>query len=257
LGTATNDHVDLFSNGLVRGRLSNLDEFFIGTTATALPGDLMNSVGNSTFLWAVNGYTNFNGGATYGLRFNGAAGDWGSAQGEQDNNQSGEAAVAGLYAATAGRGVIGQKNAGGLGWGGLFLEDLGYTGFFGVASDQSVKKNIQPIKNALAKLLKLEGTTFQYTLPFLGGDDVYYGFLAQNVESVFPEMVKEKDFRPMQARALRFNYANPELYKIKAVSTSSLIPVLVEAIKEQQKMIEELKKQNEGMQKKIEALEKK
>jgi hypothetical protein len=65
-GTLSNDHVDLVSFGTVRGRLSNLGEFFIGTTNTVLGGDLMNSVGNATFPWAVNGYTNFNGGGIYG-----------------------------------------------------------------------------------------------------------------------------------------------------------------------------------------------
>jgi hypothetical protein len=54
------------SNNIVRGRLSNLGEFFIGTTNTALAGDLMNSVANATFPWALNGYTSFNGGAVYG-----------------------------------------------------------------------------------------------------------------------------------------------------------------------------------------------
>ena len=56
----------MVSNNIVRGRLSNLGEFFIGTTVTALPGDLMNGVGNVTFPWAVNGYTNQNGGGVYG-----------------------------------------------------------------------------------------------------------------------------------------------------------------------------------------------
>jgi hypothetical protein len=66
LGTTSNDHVDLVSSGTVRGRLSNLGEFFIGTTNTTLTGDLMNSVANAVFPWAINGYTNFNGGGVYG-----------------------------------------------------------------------------------------------------------------------------------------------------------------------------------------------
>jgi len=65
-GTVSNNHVDLISNNLVRGRLSNLGEFFIGTTATALPGDLMNGVSNATFPWAINGYSSFNGSGVYG-----------------------------------------------------------------------------------------------------------------------------------------------------------------------------------------------
>lgn len=66
LGTVSNNHVDLISNNLVRGRLSNLGEFFIGTTATTLAGDLMNGVSNATFPWAVNGYSSFNGSGVYG-----------------------------------------------------------------------------------------------------------------------------------------------------------------------------------------------
>jgi hypothetical protein len=66
LGTTSNNHVDLISNNLVRGRLSNLGEFFIGTTNTVIAGDLMNGVSNPTFPWGVNGYSAYNGGGTYG-----------------------------------------------------------------------------------------------------------------------------------------------------------------------------------------------
>ena len=66
LGTAGNNHIDLVTNGIVRGRLSNQGEFFIGATSTATAGDLMNSVSNATFPWAVNGYSSFNGSGVYG-----------------------------------------------------------------------------------------------------------------------------------------------------------------------------------------------
>src|SRR5690606_20332315 len=66
IGTNSNHHVDFETNGIVRGRLSNLGEFFIGTTTTALAGDLMNGVSNATFNWAVNGYSSFNGSGIYG-----------------------------------------------------------------------------------------------------------------------------------------------------------------------------------------------
>ncbi len=66
LGTSSNQHMDLVSNNIVRGRLSNLGEFFIGTTTTAMVGDLMNSVSNSTLPWAINGYSAFNGSGVYG-----------------------------------------------------------------------------------------------------------------------------------------------------------------------------------------------
>jgi hypothetical protein len=242
LGTSTNQHMDLVSNNIVRGRLSNLGEFFIGTTTTALPGDLMNGVGNVTFPWALNGYTTQNGGAVYGLRQAGALGTWGSVQGETDAtiaaNNSG---VSGLAGATTHRGVTGQKPAGGAGWGGLFLNDLGYTGFFGVASDARVKTNINSItsSDALARILKLKAYTYEYNQEFLGTNQTHFGFMAQEIEEVFPDMVQEKDFTPMNSRS--FSTKKGDLYKIKSVSTISLIPVLVEGMKEQQKMIEELK----------------
>lgn len=65
-GTADNNNVDFVTNGTVRGRLSNLGEFFIGTTNTALIGDLMNGVSNATFPWAINGYSSQNGSGVYG-----------------------------------------------------------------------------------------------------------------------------------------------------------------------------------------------
>jgi hypothetical protein len=64
-GNMGNHHIDFYTNGVVRGRMSNLGEFFIGATNTALPGDLLNGVANATFGWAVNGYSDF-AGAVYG-----------------------------------------------------------------------------------------------------------------------------------------------------------------------------------------------
>ena len=246
LGTISNDHVDLVSNNLVRGRLSNLGEFFIGTTATALPGDLMNGVSNATFPWAINGYSAQNGSGVYGLRQAGAIGTWGSIQGETDaTTAANNAGVTGLGMSTGHRGVFGQKPTGGLGWGGLFLNDLGYTGFFGVASDKNVKKNIEPLtgSSALSKILAMKAYSYEYKYDFLGSGDKQYGFLAQELEEVVPEIVKEKDFSPMAARSGEVNLEGE--YKIKSVSTVSIIPFLVEGMKEQQQMIDELRKEIE------------
>ena len=245
LGTSTNQHMDLVSNGLVRGRLSSLGEFFIGTTSTSLPGDLMNGVGNAAFPWAVNGYTTQDAGATYGLRQAGAIGAWGSVQGETVSTISANnSGVSGLAAANNHRGVTGQKPAGGVGFGGLFLNDLGYSGTLVVVSDGRTKKNITEITGALDKVMKLRGTTYQYKDQYqyyLGGSSTYYGFIAQELEEVFPEMVYEKDITPPNTRA--FKTPETDLGKVKTVSLVSMVPVLVEAIKEQQAQIEELKKE--------------
>lgn len=62
------------------------------------------------------------------------------------------------------------------------------------------------------------------------------GFIAQDVEKIIPEAVAEND-------------------GIKAISYSSLIPVLTNAIKDQQKQIEQLKMETEVLRNKIKDLE--
>ena len=59
IGTTDNQNIDFRTNNLVRGRFSNLGEFFVGTLNTVLTGDLCNAVGNVTFPWALNGYLDF------------------------------------------------------------------------------------------------------------------------------------------------------------------------------------------------------
>jgi hypothetical protein len=98
--------------------------------------------------------------------------------------------------------------------------------------------------------MKIQGTTYNYKAPyaqFLGGTDTYYGFIAQDVENVFPDMVKQKIFTPGQTRSFKTDVID---INIKCVSTVSLIPVLVEAVKEQQKQIEELKAKIQDLEKK-------
>ena len=107
LGTISNDHVDLFSNNLVRGRLSNLGEFFIGTTATAMPGDLMNSVGSAAFPWAANGYTSFNGGGVYGAVMAGAT-NYSAIEGAYMGTGNGCGVLGGNASSGTGPGVSGQ-----------------------------------------------------------------------------------------------------------------------------------------------------
>jgi len=94
------------------------------------------------------------------------------------------------------------------------------------SSDEKLKTNITPIENALDKVLSLNGVEFDFL------DEKNYGYLgkhqlgvvAQQVETVVPELVT----------------TNPDGYK--GVSYQHLTVLLIEAMKEQQKEIEELKK---------------
>jgi len=89
-------------------------------------------------------------------------------------------------------------------------------------SSKRWKENIQPIKNAIDKVMRLRGVYFNWKAN--GKRDI--GMIAEEVGEVIPEVVAYED-NGMDAKSL--DYAR-------------LTAVLVQAIKEQQKEIEKLKK---------------
>ena len=109
--------------------------------------------------------------------------------------------VEGAANAYEGIGVLGTRfNDGGanLGFGGLFLNDLGYTGFLLPLSDKRIKKSIQNISGALNKIMNLNPVTYEHRLdeyPLMGlSDGIQYGFIAQEVDKVISNIIKEKLF---------------------------------------------------------------
>ena len=97
------------------------------------------------------------------------------------------------------------------------------------ASDERLKENIQPLENALDKVLALNGFTYNFneigeSLGF-DGKITYVGVSAQQVQAVLPEAVK-----PAPADS---NYITVQYEK--------LVPLLIEAIKELKAEINELK----------------
>ena len=91
-------------------------------------------------------------------------------------------------------------------------------------SDYRLKENIKPIENSLEKVLNLDGKEFNWINT--GKSD--FGLIAQDVEKIIPRLVKEK------------NILGEEETK-KVVNYISIIPLLVESIKELNNKIEELK----------------
>jgi hypothetical protein len=115
LGTTSNNHIDLITNNQIRGRLSNLGEFFIGTVNTVAPGDLMAAVGNGTFPFAVSGYSAFNGSGVYGA-VQGGTTQFAGVQGEYQSTAPGLFNTAGVrgsnQSGTAGTGFRTQAGTG-------------------------------------------------------------------------------------------------------------------------------------------------
>ncbi len=95
LGTTSNNSIDLVTNNAIRGRLTNLGEFFIGTTNTDVVGDLMGVVSNSTYPFAVNGYSGFNGAGVYGA-IQGSTTQFAGVQGEYQSTATGPFNTAGV-----------------------------------------------------------------------------------------------------------------------------------------------------------------
>ena len=93
---------------------------------------------------------------------------------------------------------------------------------YGTSSDERIKTNIKSIENALDKTLLLRGV--EYNDIRIEPDKKRIGLIAQEVELIIPEVV-----------------GIDEATTIKNIEYGSLVGLLVEAIKEQQKQINELK----------------
>jgi len=125
---------------------------------------------------------------------------------------------------------------------GLCLGGSGYAGTSWVqGSDIRFKTDINPIKDALNKVLSLEGVTFKYDKTVPNGDKypdtTQIGFIAQQVEPIVPEVVTT-------------NYDG-----YKAMSYPNLTALLTEAIKEQQKQINNSEKEQFDQKQTIQNLE--
>ena len=117
-------------------------------------------------------------------------------------------------------------------------------------SDRRLKTNINPLQKSLDKVMKLNGVTFNWDRSNAKNSNastsLQYGFVAQEIEQVLPELVSE----------------GADGYK--SVNYIGVIPVLTQAMQEQQTEIEQLKEENkklnetiDALLKRVEALEKK
>jgi Chaperone of endosialidase len=94
------------------------------------------------------------------------------------------------------------------------------------ASDQRFKKNVAPLTGATDKLLQLKGVTFEWNNPEEHGNQagVQTGFIAQEVEKVFPGWVDENNkgmkgivLPPMQLAALQIEAFREQKAEIDAL----------------------------------------
>jgi hypothetical protein len=102
-------------------------------------------------------------------------------------------------------------------------------------SDRRYKKNIRAIENALAGILSIRGISYEWRREEYKNkgfsDGRYLGVVAQEIEEVFPEIVAE----------------GPD--GEKAISYSAITPILIEAIKEQNAIVEKMRETLEALRK--------
>lgn len=125
---------------------------------------------------------------------------------------------------------------------GFFDGDLGTTsvGLF-VPSDSRLKKRIKDMEFAHKDLLKLKPKVYEY----IKSDKInlsqgqQFGFIAQELEEVFPELIKEVK-KPVFDKDGNIT----EYFEYKSVNYIPLIPVLTASLQELTKEVENLKATN-------------
>jgi hypothetical protein len=131
-------------------------------------------------------------------------------------------------------------------WGGNFVAIGNITAYF---SDKRLKTDIKPISNAIEKIKAISGITYRNNeLAKSFGykdEEEQVGVLAQDVEKVMPQVVKLAPFDCDNTESNRPRVSKTgENYK--TVMYDKLVPLLIEAIKEQQAQIDELKRRLEN-----------
>ena len=118
-------------------------------------------------------------------------------------------------------------NVSGSGW----VTALGVT----QTSDIRTKENIFPIKNSLKKVLQIQGVEFNFKDDVVGINaflkNKQIGFIAQELEKILPEVVMTD--------------SNGK----KSVAYQNMVALIIEAIKEQQLLIEKQQKEIENLKK--------
>ena len=113
-------------------------------------------------------------------------------------------------------------------------------------SDERLKRNIVPLRGALERVLRLRGVTFGWNevgeeVGQENGAEPEIGFIAQEVEVVFPQWVRSQG----SVRGEHGEGSNGEGYKHLAIRGFEALAV--EALRELQAEIEQLRAQVAGL----------
>jgi len=114
-----------------------------------------------------------------------------------------------------------------------------------VGSDKRLKENINPLKYGLEELLKIRPVEFDWKINDNKHD---VGVIAQELEDVIPELIIKSEAIGKTQKYLQENYPDTDYDTKLSVDYSRLTVVLVNAIKEQQEQIEDMKERLEYLE---------
>jgi hypothetical protein len=186
----------------------------VNNSAAGVAG-LNNGSGAGVYGSSIGGYGVFGTGEGGWGVYGSQAGGFGATAGVNSGNGPG------IYAeSSSGSGIFATSTTGNAGY---FAGDVTYTGSLIHSSDARFKDNVAPIPEALEGVLRLRGVTFDWRHAQFPGQHFPaskgIGFIAQEVETVFPSLVSTGGDG------------------FKGVDYADLTPILVEAIKAQQRQI--------------------
>lgn len=117
-----------------------------------------------------------------------------------------------------------------------------------LGSDRNLKQNISDMSSGMDLINKLHPKAYEYrqdgyfklmNLP----SGKHFGLIAQDVEEVFPNLVKETEFKPTTDLAGEQNKEKLAVINFKAINYTELIPIMVKAIQELSEENKDLKQE--------------
>lgn len=120
-----------------------------------------------------------------------------------------------------GSAIFGDSQLSGTAWAGFFNGDINVVGGTFHLSDARMKKNVTDLPGALEQILALRPVTYEWKQEGPGNEGkIQLGLIAQEVAKIVPEAVRA------------------DSKGILAVNYTTLLPVVIKAIQEQQKAVE-------------------